>query len=1115
MNSLLLGENPVDILDKLDWAVKNTQTRTPYLEVVLNEEELKICIETGKKLHREAIEDGKEDRHGARSENGEEIHIQGASGEMAVAKILGIPHFKSISRSYSQFPDINLVFLNEEWIYDKTKLSGGCEIEVKTMTEHHYHLRVRPNENPDWLYIHVTVKFNNFRIHGWTFGYIAKQDKYFRDLKNNRPPAYFIPAIDQYSIDSLLKALNKDIEQVKLLPGVSACDEKNKEKVRVAPRGKRGAKYMLIYSHPGKDDLQSKMFGYAGYAAEETIAALKSVGIDPQECYFTGMVKEGIGNKPKPTAEQIEKWAAELDQEIEIIKPKIIISLGAEVFKRVMKTNIKVGDYIGEIIDSPYGKLLANYSPAMVVVQDPTKRPEFQDIFELAKKAVENNLEYDKYTYKVISDPAENIAVLQSYIDRGMFSIGYDAEWFGAKFTDDEVMYEFQYSCEKDVAIILNISPDGKTENRELLNTMKLILEHPKADRLGWNIRADDIRLVYRGFNLADETLGFDGMKAVAFYDSRLGKGLETGIKKFTNYPPYYVPFNRKMKEHKLAKNELAKLKFFEPDVYYNYCAGDAVAHREACLNMRDGFPQEVWPYYKNVYLPLTNYFLDMELTGIPIDMDVLEDITGKYMSKYEEIKLELGNFLEQSYGIKEFNPNSALQKKEFLFKTLGLNPAYYTKAGKSPKSRTWWERQKPQTQKLFSPSTNGKSLSTIKFELEEEMAKNNSQDLKNAHQAISLLLNLNRVSVFANKFLSKKGIVVTEDDDDEPLKQSYWAAISKDGRIHPSFFELLKNFRSSSSPNVQNPASKVLTYIPDIFIPGYNKLTKEEQSQHDSKLPANLRNIFYPGHKDFNWVELDIAGADLAIMAFLSQDPNFIGDIRAGNFHQTKMREYFQDETLSKKDTAKYVISKGITFRVSYTAGLDFAAIPIQADIYAENGLHVPLQLIEFALETWKRYETYMRYRQLCNLEVQENKSITCARGMRLNFEETDNFGILAGWMNESLAFPVASELALFMWEASVNVRNLLKREGLWMRWIYPVNVVHDANYWIAHKDLLKGNYLPELLRTVFCKSTKIATGDNLGCELVVSDRWKGKEKIFEKETVWNNELNEWVWSS
>jgi hypothetical protein len=155
------------------------------------------------------------------------------------------------------------------------------------------------------------------------------------------------------------------------------------------------------------------------------------------------------------------------------------------------------------------------------------------------------------------------------------------------------------------------------------------------------------------------------------------------------------------------------------------------------------------------------------------------------------------------------------------------------------------------------------------------------------------------------------------------------------------------------------------------------------------------------------------------------------------------------------------------------------------------------------------------MNYRAACNFEVEEDKRITCARGMSLTFDETDNFGVLAGWLNESLAFPVASELALFMWEASVNVRNLLKREGLWMKWIYPVNVVHDANYWIAHKDLLKGNYLPELLRTVFCKKTKIATGDNLGCELVVSDRWKGKEKIFEKETVWNNDLQEWVWGA
>jgi uracil-DNA glycosylase family 4 len=886
-------------------------------------------------------------------------------------------------------------------------------------------------------------------------------------------------------------------------------------KVEVLSSGNPQAKYFIVFSHPLKDDLMVKKFGDMGENVKELKNALRWAGIDEKECFFTGMVRNGIGSKPKPSAQDIEAWAAALDKELEEVKPKIIISLGAEVFKRLMKTNIKVSDYLGEVIDCPYGKLLPNYAPGMVVVQDPTKRPEFREIFETAKKLVENNLTYDDYSYQIINDPAENIKILQSYIDRGMFDIGYDAEWFGSKFTDDEVMYEFQYSCEKDIAIILNISPDGKEENLELLNTMKIMLEHPKARRMGWNIRADDIRLTWRGFKLEDSTLAFDGMKALAFFDSRFSKGLETGIRKFTNYPPYYVEFNKKLKEHKLAKNEMSKLKFFEPDVYYRYCAGDAVSHREACLTMIEFFPEEQKRYYYDVYLPLTNYFLDMEITGIPIDLEVLKDITDKYNQKYNEVLNELNNFLLNNFGIADFNPNSSLQKKDFLFNVLKLEPAYYTKAGKSPKPRAWYVTRNPQVQKQYSPSTNTKSLSTMKFELEKKLEEFEYADERKSLRAVELLLNLSRVGVFANKFLSTKGVNLDdgEDDEEDPLKQSYWAAVCKDGRVHASFFELLKNFRSSSSPNVQNPASKVLAYIPEIFVPGYNNLKDEERKKADVLIPKNIRNIFYSGDPDYYWVELDIAGADLAIMAFLSRDPKFIADIRAGNFHQRKMREYFQDPTLTKKDTAKYVISKGITFRVSYTAGLTHAAVPIQADIYAENGLSVPLELINYALKTWENYNVYMRYRARCNSEVEVGKSITCARGMRLLFEETDNPSILAGWMNESLAFPIASELALFMWEASVNVRKLLKQEGLWMKWIYPVNVVHDANYWIAHKDLLEGDYLPELLRTVFCKKTKIATGDNLGCEMVVSDRWKGKQKIFEKETVWNQEKNEWVW--
>jgi uracil-DNA glycosylase family 4 len=899
------------------------------------------------------------------------------------------------------------------------------------------------------------------------------------------------------------------------------------DKVKVEPKSGENPELFIVFSHPNKDDLEARKFGEKGYAAEEILGALQAAKIDLDRVYFTGMIKHGIGSKSKPSAEDIEEGREELDQEIERIKPKLIIPLGAEVFKRIMKGNIKMGDYIGEVTDTPYGKVMANYAPGMIVMMDPTKRPEFRDVFCLARKVIDDNLKYDDYKYIVIDDPEINKAILQQYIDEEAFDIGYDAEWFGDKFTDNEVMYEFQYSCKKDKAVILNISKDGITENRELLDSMKLMLEHPKVRRMGWNIRADDLRLRHRGFNLADETLAFDGMKAVAFFDSRLSKGLETGIKLFTSYERYYTELYRKMKQHKIAKAEMAKMKFLEPDVYYKYCAGDAVSHREACLSMMKDFPEHLKSCYYDIYLPLTHYFTDMELTGIGIDKQVLEEITEKYSSKYDELREELCTFLKERFGVEDFNPNSAPQKKDLLFNILKVEPAYYTKSGKSPKSKAWYDNQKPQTQKMYEPSTNGKSLSTIKFQLEELLDKHKDmpesahmlENIQDVHKAITLLLSVSRVGVFATKFLSKKGVMIDPeqefDDEDEPLKQSYWAAICNDGRVHASFFECLKNFRASSSPNVQNPASKVLAYIPDIFVPGYSKFTNDEQKKHEHLLPKNIRNIFCTGKEDYHWVELDVAGADLAIMAFLSRDEDFIHDIRAGSFHVTKMREYFNDHTLTKKDVSKYVIAKSITFRVSYTAGLKFAAIPIQADIYAENGLHVGLGTLEYALETWTRYKKYMQFRDRCTEEVKERKRITNARGLVLDYEETDNFGILAGWMNESLAFPVASELAWFMWEASVNLKNILKKENLWMNYVYPVNTVHDAGYWAVHKDLTKDNYIQEILKHVFCHQTKLATGDNVGCELAVMDRWKGKQKIFENETVWNFDKNVWEWKA
>lgn len=894
------------------------------------------------------------------------------------------------------------------------------------------------------------------------------------------------------------------------------------------PTGNLKARMMLIVSHPNFNDLDEHKL-LSGEYYDEVKTACDNAHINFEDLYVTCVVKHGIGKKPKPTAEQIAECSPWLEYEINMVKPELIMSMGAEVFKWLMKSNIKQSDYLGEIIDCTYGKLLANYSPGMIITQDPKKRPQFQDTFILAGRFLNNDLKFQEFTWEIVDSVERNIELLVGYMNKGQWTIGYDAEWLpGKRMNGEEVMTTFQYCCEPNHAIILDISKDGITENTALLSTMRLMLENEKADRVGWNIRADDERLILRGIRPLEDTIGFDGMKAVAFFDSRYTKGLETGIKKYTKFDPYYMPLTQALRTYKLKNPEMAKLKQLEPDIYWRYCAGDAVSHFTACINMRKLMRKEldkpVQDYYFKTYLPLSNYFIDLEMYGIPVDTAVMEDLTQKYSSKYQELRSKVLELVTPMMS--EFNPASSPDKKELLYTHLQLTPPYYTKAGKSPKPKSWYIKQKKDTQEQYLPSTNNNSLSTLKFEIMQLLDKDKGMSEARRKEweckllIIDTLLSMNRVGVFANKFLDRRGTdfqppvegVEEEEDEEEPLKQSYWASLGSDNRIHADFFECLNNFRSSSKPNVQNPASKVLSHIPDIFVPGYSLLSKEDRKKHEELIPRNLRHIFYPGRPDFYWAEVDVAGADLAIAAFLSKDLDYIRDILSGGFHLIKAREYFKDPTITKDNYSKYVSAKSITFRVAYTSELMAAALSVQSAIFAESGLFIKLDDIEYALSTWMRYTKYMAYRKVCKSQVARG-FLENARGIKYYLAQSDRFSITSGYLNESLAFPIASELALFMWDIAVTTKRELQKAKLWMDYVIPVNSVHDAGYWLVHKDLMRDDFFPNFMKYHFTDGCRIVTGDSLGMEITVSDRWKGKEVVFQKETKWDFEHKVWNW--
>ncbi len=104
----------------------------------------------------------------------------------------------------------------------------------------------------------------------------------------------------------------------------------------VIGEGDHYAKIMFIGEAPGKNEaLTGRPFcGAAGHILDEL---LKSISLDRKEVYVTNIVKDRPPFNRDPLPEEIEYYGPFLDQQIEIIKPEVIATLGRFSMAYIMK----------------------------------------------------------------------------------------------------------------------------------------------------------------------------------------------------------------------------------------------------------------------------------------------------------------------------------------------------------------------------------------------------------------------------------------------------------------------------------------------------------------------------------------------------------------------------------------------------------------------------------------------------------------------------------------------------------------------------------------------------------------------------------------------------------
>ena len=177
--------------------------------------------------------------------------------------------------------------------------------------------------------------------------------------------------------------------------GCKACDLYARGTQTVFGEGPKKAEVMMVGEQPGDaEDVAGHPFvGPAGKLLDE---ALAEAGIDRRLVYVTNVVKhfkwEPRGKRrihAKPNAAEISACRPWLETEIALVKPRVLVCLGATAAQALLGKSFKVSKQRGEFVDSALAPLVtATLHPSSILraPDDESRRVEMQRFVTDLKK---------------------------------------------------------------------------------------------------------------------------------------------------------------------------------------------------------------------------------------------------------------------------------------------------------------------------------------------------------------------------------------------------------------------------------------------------------------------------------------------------------------------------------------------------------------------------------------------------------------------------------------------------------------------------------------------------------------------------------------------------------
>jgi len=194
------------------------------------------------------------------------------------------------------------------------------------------------------------------------------------DLIHRQPAAPFsAPATDPVATLSVLRE--------KVLP-CTACDLAEGRNSTVFGAGHPAADLMFIGEAPGRDeDLQGEPF--VGASGQLLTKILGAIGFAREDVFIANILKCRPPNNRDPLPVEVAACEGWLNQQLEIIRPRVICCLGRVAAQTLLKTDASLGSLRKSVNFYAGVPVMATYHPAALLRNPNWKRDTWNDVQKL------------------------------------------------------------------------------------------------------------------------------------------------------------------------------------------------------------------------------------------------------------------------------------------------------------------------------------------------------------------------------------------------------------------------------------------------------------------------------------------------------------------------------------------------------------------------------------------------------------------------------------------------------------------------------------------------------------------------------------------------------------